>query len=180
MLTVSQLEDLMLNMSAPSEQLLYDGWLLRFSPHDIKRAQAVTSLSSTLPLDEKIARTEELYKRAGLPPLFRISPLSQPSDLDQQLEMRSYRRIETSSVQVASLEPPFGEKRDDLRFERRQVLLWHEHSSTLLGINEARRRRLEIAVQLTPHLTVWLGDVVGAGGRVARRGRNGWAAQRGH
>src|SRR3954469_12282091 len=113
MLSVTHLEDLMLNMSAPSEQLLYDGWLLRFSPHDIKRAQSVAALYSTLPVAEKIARTEELYGRAGLPPLFRISPLSQPADLDQQLELRSYRRFETSSVQVALLDPPFGEKRDD-------------------------------------------------------------------
>ena len=89
MLSVAQLEDLMLNMSAPSEQVLYDGWLLRFSPHDIKRAQSVTALYSTLPVAEKIERTEELYRRAGLPPLFRISPLSQPVDLDQQLEARS-------------------------------------------------------------------------------------------
>jgi GNAT superfamily N-acetyltransferase len=177
MLSVSRLEDLMLNMSAPSEQLLYDGWLLRFSPHDIKRAQSVAALYSTLPVAEKIQRTEQLYRQAGLPPLFRISPLSQPRDLDQQLDLRSYRRFETSSVQVASLEPPFGEKRGDLRFERAQMLPWLEHSSRLHGFDDASREslrhRLEIAILPSTYLTVWHGDKVAACGRVAVDGDTG-------
>ena len=177
MLSVSQLEDLMLNMSAPSEQLLYDGWLLRFSPHDIKRAQSVAALYSTLLVADKIARTEELYKRAGLPPLFRITPLSQPPDLDKELEARSYQRFETSSVQVAPLEPPFGETRDDLRFEREQMLPWLEHASALhgwdLASQQSLRRRLEAAVLPSSYMTVWLGDVVAACGRVAVDGASG-------
>lgn len=173
-LSVAQLEDIMLNMSAPSQQMLYDGWLLRFSPHDIKRAQSVSALYSTLPVEEKIVHTEEIYKRAGLAALFRISPLSQPSDLDQQLALRGYRRIETSSVQVASLEPPFGEKREDLRFEQEQMLQWLAHSSTLHSFDEASyvslRRRLEVAALPSTYLTAWLGDRVAACGRIAVEG----------
>ncbi len=171
MLDIRRLEDLMLNMSAPAAQVLYDGWLLRISPSDILRAQSVTALYSTLPVAEKIARTEELYLKAGLPALFRISPVSQPSDLDQQLELRSYQRFDISSVQVASLERQLSEKRPDLRFEREQMLPWLEHSSALHGFDEARReslrRRLEIAVLPSTFLTVWLGDRVAACGRVA-------------
>ncbi|HQY47581.1 MAG TPA: hypothetical protein PLE38_11550, partial [Usitatibacteraceae bacterium] len=69
-----RLEELTLNSSAPPGQLLYDGWLLRFSPGKAKRARSVNPVyASTLPLGEKVDYCERLYGGRGLPAIFRLS-----------------------------------------------------------------------------------------------------------
>jgi hypothetical protein len=72
-----RLEELGLNSSAPPGQLLYDGWLLRLLPGKAKRARSVNAVyPSTLPLEQKIAYCEGLYRANHLPAIFRITPFS--------------------------------------------------------------------------------------------------------
>jgi ribosomal protein S18 acetylase RimI-like enzyme len=100
-----RLEALSLNSSAPPGQLLYDGWLLRFAPGKAKRARSVNAVyPSRLPLEEKIAHCERLYAQAGLPAIFRITPFSQPGELDAVLERRGYGRFDETVVESAPLE----------------------------------------------------------------------------
>ena len=87
--TIKRLEELVLNSSEPCTQLLEGGWLVRLSRDDVKRARSVTALADDGgELDERISRYEELFARQGLPPLFRLSPISQPSGLDEALAVR--------------------------------------------------------------------------------------------
>jgi ribosomal protein S18 acetylase RimI-like enzyme len=105
MMDLRRLEELSLNSSAPPAQLLYDGWLVRLSPGKAKRARSVNAVyASTLELDRKIAYCERLYEEANLPMLFRITPFSQPADLERSLEARGYTRLETTAVEAAALE----------------------------------------------------------------------------
>ena len=105
MTDLRRLEELSLNSSAPPAQLLYDGWLVRLSPGKAKRARSVNAVyASTLELDRKIAYCERLYAEANLPMLFRITPFSQPADLERSLESRGYTRLETTAVEAAPLE----------------------------------------------------------------------------
>ena len=54
-----------------------------------KRARSVNAVyASTMPLAEKIAYCERLYESSALPVLFRITPFSQPQDLEAELEGR--------------------------------------------------------------------------------------------
>jgi ribosomal protein S18 acetylase RimI-like enzyme len=75
-----------LNASAPPQQAEIDGWLLRLSPGKAKRSRCVNALAAgALPLPDLIARCRQAFGAAGLPLIIRVTPYSQPPDLDQQL-----------------------------------------------------------------------------------------------
>ena len=103
---LGRIEDAGINASAPREQLWVDGWLVRFSPGKAKRARCVQAVAAgKLPLDTRLERCMAVYARAGLQPYFRITPFSQPVDLDEQLPARGMARIDDTRVMVASIEP---------------------------------------------------------------------------
>ena len=100
-----RIEELSLNSSAPPGQLLYDGWILRLLRGKAKRARSVNAVyESKLPLEAKIAYCERLYRAAGVPPLFRITPFSMPSNLDAELERRGYPRFDETAVESAPID----------------------------------------------------------------------------
>ena len=100
-----RIEELSLNSSAPPGQLFYDGWVLRLARGKAKRARSVNAVyPASAPLDEKIAYCERLYRAAALPAIFRITPFSQPDDLDGELDRRGYLRFETTAVEVAAID----------------------------------------------------------------------------
>jgi GNAT superfamily N-acetyltransferase len=100
-----RLEELSLNSSAPPGQLLYDGWILRLAPGKAKRARSVNAVyASRRPLDEKIEYCERLYRAAALPAIFRITPFSQPGDLDLELDRRGYQRFDPTAVEYAPID----------------------------------------------------------------------------
>lgn len=100
-----RIEELSLNSSAPPGQLLYDGWVLRLLHGKAKRARSVNAVyASTVALDEKIAYCERLYRAAGLPMIFRMTPFSQPATLERELEARGYQRFESTAVEAAAID----------------------------------------------------------------------------
>ena len=101
-----RLEELGLNSSAPPGQLLYDGWLLRLLPGKAKRARSVNAVyPSTLDVERKISHCESLYREAGLPALFRITPFSTPETLESALERRGYGRFDLTAVESCDIDP---------------------------------------------------------------------------
>ena len=101
-----RIEELTLNSSAPPQQLLYDGWLLRFGAGKAKRARSVNAVyPSTIALEQKIEHCEQAYGAARLPALFRITPFSEPNELDATLGARGYERFEETAVETATLAP---------------------------------------------------------------------------
>lgn len=101
-----RLEELGLNSSAPPGQLVYDGWLLRMLRGKAKRARSVNAVyPSKAELATKIAYCERLYRGAGLPAIFRITPFSEPASLDAELERRGYGRFESTAVEAAVIDP---------------------------------------------------------------------------
>lgn len=99
-----RIEELSLNSSAPPGQLIYDGWILRLLRGKAKRARSVNAVyASTIPLPEKIGYCERIYGRAGVPALFRITPFSNPPELDRELEWRGYERFDDTSVESATI-----------------------------------------------------------------------------
>jgi GNAT superfamily N-acetyltransferase len=100
-----RLEELGLNSSAPPGQLVYDGWLLRLLPGKAKRARSVNAVyPSKAELATKIAYCERLYRGAGLPAIFRITPFSEPAALDAELERRGYGRFDPTAVECAPID----------------------------------------------------------------------------
>ncbi len=111
-----RIEEQSLNVTQPSRQLFYDGWLLRMMPGKTKRARSVNAFyASTLATEIKIRHCERVYADAGLPAMFRITPFDAPRDLDAVLDAHGYARYEETQVMLAPLRtPPAIDARDDV------------------------------------------------------------------
>ena len=93
-----RIEEAGLNAWPALQQMLYDGWVLRFSKGYTKRANSANALyPSTIDTREKVAFCEVQYKTRGLRPIFRITPFA-PADLDAILETHGYELIDTTLV----------------------------------------------------------------------------------
>jgi N-acetylglutamate synthase len=168
---IRRLEELGLNSSAPPGQLLYDGWLLRLLPGKAKRARSVNAVyASTRPLKEKITYCERVYREAGLPAIFRITPFSHPPGLDGQLERHGYERFETTAVEAAALDAAHFES---ARFNTGQVELldlpaWVEVVGKLRESSKAHRTAHLARLQGLP--LAMRAVAVSEGGRVLATG----------
>src|SRR5436190_1229835 len=103
---IHHFEEITLNSSSALKQMVYDGWVLRFSPgSNVKRANSVTALyPSTQPIDQKLTFCETAYAREGLHPLFRVNEFSNPYDLDRRLASRGYEKIDPTVLMTLSLD----------------------------------------------------------------------------
>ena len=111
MTTVSArlIEELSLNAWPALETVFLDGWVLRFANDYTRRANSVNPLyPGAWALDDKLGQAEELYRRRGLRPVFKITPASEPAGIDQALAERGYAREAPTSVQIADLNVASG------------------------------------------------------------------------
>lgn len=98
---LSRIEDASLNASAPPQQFWLDGWIVRTSPGKARRARCINAVAAgRLPVDEKLARAEALFRDAGLPMVVRLTRFTQPPDLDAQLAQRGWQRLDETRVMV--------------------------------------------------------------------------------
>lgn len=98
---LADVEDASLNASAPPQQRWVDGWWVRYCPGKAKRARSVNAVApGRLPIAEKLARAEAIYREAALPPVARITPYSQPPGLDDHLAARGWQRFDETCVMV--------------------------------------------------------------------------------
>ncbi len=172
-----RLEEVLLNATAPPEQLLYDGWLLRLSREHIKRASSVNAtFASTLPLAEKVSTCERVYRERGLVPIFRVTSQPVEPGLDAELDARGYRIFEPSLVQAASL---VGWSTDTatppgLRFEAMEMEPWVAMVGRLRGWPqhdvEAHTRRMGASVLDSHCVSLIAGEAVAACGLVTIEG----------
>lgn len=100
---LSRIEDAGLNASAPPQQRWVDGWLVRFSPGKAQRARCVNALAAgQATLDERLAYCAALYEAHGLPLVVRITPFTQPPDLDGRLAALGFARHDDTAVMVCA------------------------------------------------------------------------------
>lgn len=98
-----RVEEAGLNASAPPQQRLVDGWLVRFSPGKAKRARCVNAVApGVLPLERKLALCARVYADAGLPMLLRMTPFTAPPDLGRRLEALGMRTLDDTRVMVST------------------------------------------------------------------------------
>lgn len=90
-----------LNASAPPQEAEIDGWLLRLSPGKAKRSRCVNALAEgRLPLNQLLERCGQVFAKSGLPLIIRITPFSQPADLDRQLQNLGWFEFDWADVMV--------------------------------------------------------------------------------
>ena len=98
-----RIEEAGLNASAPTQQRLVDGWLVRFCPGKAKRARCVNAISpGRLPLADKLALCKQIYDAADLPLFLRMTPFSAPPELDAELARLGLRRVDDTRVMVCT------------------------------------------------------------------------------
>jgi GNAT superfamily N-acetyltransferase len=103
---LKRVEDAGLHASATKGETDVDGWLVRLSPGKAKRSRCVNALArGAQPLADKLAQVRSLFDAAGLPLFLRITPFSEPRELDAELARRGWSLIDDTRVMVlASLE----------------------------------------------------------------------------
>lgn len=72
---IKTIEDLSLNAWPSHQMQIYDGWILRFSYFYTHRTNSVEQIGpSLLPLPEKVAYCEDIYRNWGTPASLRSAP----------------------------------------------------------------------------------------------------------
>lgn len=101
---IRTIEEISLNAWCPLQQLLYDGWILRFADGYTKRANSVNPIyPGTKNVYEKIERCKQIYLSKNLKPVFRLTPLTYPENLDEILANAGFEKKDSVSVQILDL-----------------------------------------------------------------------------
>jgi N-acetylglutamate synthase len=88
---------------ALEEQDLH-GWRLRFADGYTKRANSANCTAGSVDLSaNQVADIEHLYRKRGLPPVFRLTSFSAPQNTDSLLAGMGYRFTDLSLVMTAPL-----------------------------------------------------------------------------
>ncbi|BAZ43648.1 GCN5-related N-acetyltransferase [Chondrocystis sp. NIES-4102] len=104
MIQIQTLEELSLNAFPSLQQIIYDGWILRFAQGYTKRANSITPLyPGTLPLNTKIQYCEQVYSRFAQKPIFRLTNTNQTATLNQTLTQLGYQQEENISLQLKTI-----------------------------------------------------------------------------
>jgi ribosomal protein S18 acetylase RimI-like enzyme len=104
-LRLARVEEAGLNASQPREQLLFDGWLLRFSPGKARRARSINAIADgELPLDKRVETCRRWYDRFRLPLLVRVTPFSRPARLDEYLATAGFVAGDETRVMTCGLD----------------------------------------------------------------------------
>jgi len=163
--TVRSLEERSLNAWPSLQQILYDGWILRFSEGYTRRANSVNPMyRGSGGVYEKVMACESIYRSKRLPPAFRITPLAFPADLDSVLADRGYRREAPTSVQTL----PLGNVLEAGGVEVCEHMPgeWLADYARLKGLSEGEARSLSSILRCVA-APAWFGAVRADGKRVS-------------
>ena len=103
---IQTIEELSLNSLPCLQQILDDGWILRFAEGYTKRANSITPLyhGSDEDLTQKIERCEAAYRRLNLKPIFRLTNQPKLETLDRTLAKLGYQKQDTVSVCIKDID----------------------------------------------------------------------------
>lgn len=156
----ARIEDAALNASAPPVQRWLDGWLLRSWPGKARRSRCIHALGpGVLTLQERLARTQAVYRADGVPMVFRITPFTHPAGLAAELGARGWVAVDPTLVMAAPLTAGLGapEAKPGLRLRAVAPEEFAEAVGALRGSPPEHRRSQarRLAQAPTPH-QAWL------------------------
>ncbi|WP_379153846.1 GNAT family N-acetyltransferase [Paenibacillus sp. sgz5001063] len=167
-----RIEEITLNTWPAEQSVLLDGWVLRTSAGYTKRANSVNPLygpdeqQGGLDIRDKISLAEQYYAEAGLNTVFKITPYTQPADLDGCLAEQGYEIVEPSSVRTLDLQDlpaPPGRYQIQIREDLNEE--WLEVFSGMADLSSVSRntlRRMLSASILKQGYTLLLKDGIPA------------------
>lgn len=126
-----RIEEASLNAWPALQQVIYDGWILRFSKGYTKRANSITPLfKSSIDLAVKIEVCERRYQDQNLPPIFRLPSIVTHKKLDQYLLEIGYSKIDPTWVMQMELKGREFRLRKDVEFCEDQFENWFVNYSS--------------------------------------------------
>jgi GNAT superfamily N-acetyltransferase len=132
---IRSIEEILITDWPSFEQVLMDGWVLRFAAGYTFRSNSVQTIySGSEDVAEKIRHCESLYSDRGLPTTFKILPIMQPPDLDMILQSRGYRVHTPTSVQVLDALPKRSVCIDDEDTRCASLSEWLDAFSIISGL----------------------------------------------
>jgi len=152
----------------PPERTLEDGsWVLRMAGGLAKRANSANPRAPGANLDAaSLGRIEAFYRKAGLPPIVRVTPLASP-EADALLAARGYRATDASVVMTLPLVPAAPAAWPDgitVTIDTTIPDTWHDAFAQFDGLDARGRttRRAMLAALDRPHAAITLRDADGA------------------
>lgn len=132
----------------------FDGWLWRFSDGGSQRANSVSTLTyQGGDVERSIDEAERRYRQRNAPPMFQISDVSAPADLDQRLAARGYRINDPCITLVRDCLQ--SEAPDGIVYLERATTEWFDCYSSV--ITESRKRTAPRILAGVPHTAVFCG-----------------------
>jgi len=134
---ISDIEELSMNAWPALQTKLYDGWVLRFADGYTKRSNSINPIyNSKILLQMKLDFCEKEFEHVNLPVVYKLTPDSQPRDIDEELDKRGYIRIDETSVKVLEMDHYCQAKAGDIHFETEFSDTWINGFLKCTGINE--------------------------------------------
>ncbi|AMG86626.1 GNAT family N-acetyltransferase [Bordetella bronchiseptica] len=148
---LARLEEAALNATTVREQMLYEGWLVRWAPSRAKRARCVNVLGlSTRPLDERLAYCTRWYAGHGVPLIVRLTSIGPDFSLDAQLHERGFVAFDRTCVMAAPVVPFTAQAPSGLVFERTTPGRFAQEAGRLRGHDDAATAEHAARLQAAP------------------------------
>lgn len=134
---IRDLEERCLNACPPMQQVLHDGWVIRLADGYTRRANSVSPIyrGHTNP-EDKIAVCEGMYRERGLRPIFKMTPLNQPPQLDAILAARGYMPEAMTLVETLDLYKVVISETGEVEVWTRPEKAWFDTYVQLKGMSE--------------------------------------------
>jgi len=164
---IRRIEEQMLNAWPSHQQVLFDGWVLRFAHGYTRRANSVNFLYvGTQDVHQKIQQCIDIYRQKNLRPVFRITPLARPANIDDLLAELGFTRQSPTSVQTLDLKKLATQEVEGYQFSPEFSSEWLGYFEHLQGAkrNTAHQSILQNIVPATRFATLSDGDQIVACG----------------
>ncbi len=130
-----RVEEACRNAWPSSRELIYRGWIMRFSGGTIRRTNSVNPLRGHREKPKGVTElAETLYRSLGRTPIFRVPQIA--DDLDQSLTAQGYRFEGLSAVRLCELATHTAAMSDDVIVETEMSDNWHSASSRIGASSE--------------------------------------------
>jgi len=154
---IRPLEEKMLNAWPSLQQVLFDGWVLRFAGGYTRRANSVNFLhDGTQEIHQKIRQCINIYRHKNLRPVFRVTPLAHPANIDNLLAELGFSRQSPTSVQTLNLATLPTQEVEGFQFSPEFSPGWLDQFERLHGVdrNPAHQSILQNIVPATCFATL--------------------------
>jgi len=83
------------------QHYMYDGWIIRFANGYTKRSNSINPIYwSKINIENKIDCCESLFRKILQKIIYKITPISNPTNLDSILEKNKYSKIDETIVKT--------------------------------------------------------------------------------